>query len=451
MLPAASIALGLLPVCAPAEMLAPIAYAFHAIPRAVRMTSPLRMGIDDDQDGAEAVVDDLQRRLERRPNDPILHLDLARAHMMLGHTISAAMSLRRSLEIDASPSVLLAYNAVADDLLEGNDLAEAEACWRHSLSIDSSDLGVQERLAVTLRKAGKLDDAAQILHSMILALRGSELESPLYVDLGDTIDQIVPLEGTGPEWVDASFTPSPRSIQVGGEMLSAVECYERAIALDSANGMAFKRLGDMLVLTDGPAGALHAFEQAARLLPDDICCATHAFYGAPSHKLLDRLPLPMRQNVEQPGSQPAAGEEGLAKLRLRMPRAWDDEWVGRAADVFEEMGAVVLASLLNGEELSVLRAAVATACESETTLDFSSETREASHRVHLALPLEGDTRVVVDDVARRLWPLLSCVLQSDEVPLIGAGCMVVSPGAAGQELHKDVRASTVSARGRSWQ
>ena len=71
---------------------------------------------------------------------------------------------------------------------------------------------------------------------------------------------------------------------------------------------------------------------------------------------------------------------------------------------------------------------------------MTDETRAPDRRRHRALPLDDDSaRAVLSDATRRLWPLLSRVLQAEaRAPLIGSGFMRVAPGAAAQPLHKDV-------------
>ena len=63
----------------------------------------------------------------------------------------------------------------------------------------------------------------------------------------------------------------------------------------------------------------------------------------------------------------------------------------------------------------------------------------------------GEAGEVLSPLIARLWPLLSIILQAEAAPLVGAGFMRVGPGAAGQELHKDVhghdRHGGVAARG----
>jgi ectoine hydroxylase-related dioxygenase (phytanoyl-CoA dioxygenase family) len=63
----------------------------------------------------------------------------------------------------------------------------------------------------------------------------------------------------------------------------------------------------------------------------------------------------------------------------------------------------------------------------------------------------GEAGKVLSPLIARLWPLLAIILQAEAAPLVGAGFMRVGPGAAGQELHKDVhghdRHGGVAARG----
>ena len=63
---------------------------------------------------------------------------------------------------------------------------------------------------------------------------------------------------------------------------------------------------------------------------------------------------------------------------------------------------------------------------------------QAGQREHRALRVSGEAGAALSQVTARLWPLLATILQAEAAPLVGAGFMRVGPGAAGQELHKDV-------------
>ncbi|KAL1510731.1 hypothetical protein AB1Y20_007020 [Prymnesium parvum] len=370
------------------------------------------------------------------PSEARRLFDCAAALMAGGDAVAAAASLRRALELGGPTELTLgAYHAVADALVGCAEYAEAEACYRHSLQLAPEDLGVKERLAATLRAAGRLPQAASVLRELVEEVGGdTEAQAWLYVDLGGVIDELVPLEGTGPEWVQTCerglAKAAPRAVRVGegeGERLSAEECYRRAIRLAPHHGEAHKRLADVLVLQQGAAAAQPEYEAAARLMPDDICCATHSFYGGAPPRLLPPLrleaaPLPLPR-----------GARGLRALTL----AYRPEEAARAASTFETYGAVVLPALLPPAECEHLLAAVEDAC-ARGALDFSSETRDAARREHRALRLDARTRRALDGALASLHPLLCRVLQCAAPPLIGAGCMRVRPGAAAQQLHKDV-------------
>ena len=347
-----------------------------------------------------------------------MHFELAGAHMARGCVTEAAMSLRRSLELDASAGsfVLDAYHEVADALFSANLYSEAEACWRHSLAVCPENLGVKERLAAALRASGRLADAASVLHALLWELSGNpEEQSWVYVDLGGLIDQLVPLKGAGPEWVEPSTLAPSRFVTLGDaeEDLSAEICFRRAIALDPQNGEAHKRLADVLVLMKGASVAQKEFKIAARLLPHDICCATHAHYyevADPSAGRRDLPPIPLATDGGGEGVEhsTALGSDGLPALTV----AFEGEgWADRAASTFEKHGVVVLPSLLDAAQCQTLRAAVHRLCDDDNTLDFTSETRDAARRVHKALPLQGDTRESLHGALATLWPLLSRILQ----------------------------------------
>ena len=312
-------------------------------------------------------------------------------------------------------------------------VAAAEQCWIHSLGIDPDNLGVRERLAATLRSAGRLLEAAQVLHGMLPRLEGRAERCGVLLDLGGLIDEIAPIPGVGPEWVDptSSLPASPR-VRLGSgeavEPLSAEACYRRAAEADPECGEAHKRLADVLVLVAGEAAALPSFERAAALMPDDVCCATHVYCGAPPPRARTALPL-----VETPEEPHAT----LATLTGRVPGCY-----GAMAASFELHGALVIPSLLSAADVDSLRAAVDAASDDARTLDFTSETRDAERREHKALPLaHARTAATLGAACRALWPVLAEALQVEAagcVPLLGAGFMKVRPGAAAQRLHKDV-------------
>ena len=87
-----------------------------------------------------------------------------------GKTLRAAVCLRKSLQLDSSDQIVLdAFHETAETLLHENNLAAAEACWQKSLELDRSQVGVLERYAFTLRRAGRLPESANALYETIHA------------------------------------------------------------------------------------------------------------------------------------------------------------------------------------------------------------------------------------------------------------------------------------------
>ena len=378
-----------------------------------------------------------------------------------GKTLRAAVCLRKSLQLDASDQIVLdAFHETAETLLHENNLAAAEACWQKSLELDRSQVGVLERYAFTLRRAGRLPESANALYETIHADAAMDDEAKcwLWLDLGALLEDIAPIPGAGSA---VSLLEPPIDapiVHVGGEDLTAEECYDRAIALAPSVGAAHKRLADLLVQTEGPEAAHPSFERAASLLPSDICCATHTYYGSDNQRRhLPPLPLVAA----------SASITTLSDLTLTPPPSDGNglaaEWASTAAELFETHGAISLPSMLDSKQIETLRSAITSACEEgeaafteeededgisfvwaeenayEDEDDFSAETRAPEHRTHKALRIEGGVEKALGEVLATLWPLLSSLLQAEEhAPLIGAGFMVVRPGASAQELHKDV-------------
>ena len=154
------------------------------------------------------------------PQDPMAHYQLGLAQLDSGSAVAAATSLRRSLELGLLDSTqawhddpLGPYHAAADALLEAEEYAAAEECWRYSLQLDGQNVAVRERLAATLRLSGRLAEAADELHDTLALLpeEDEEVRCWLLLDLGAVIEDIAPIEGTGAEWPCASSTSSSAS------------------------------------------------------------------------------------------------------------------------------------------------------------------------------------------------------------------------------------------------
>ena len=456
-----------------------------------------------------AVVETLAQADVRIDDEALALFDRGCAALDAGECSSAAAQLRRSVELDATRAEALgALHAAAYELLElaaaDNDmgpaaadhLADAEACWRVSLRAESPGRPWHDQLAPatalvgTLRRVRRDGAAADVAHDALLLVPGGDETAAarawLWTTLGALIEDIVPARPTedGSLADDVARVASPEPVVVGAARaaLTPEDCYLRAIEATpdtrearSERGQTYKRLAEWRALTRGAAAADGAFAAAARLLPSDISCATHAHYGAPrarSGVRALRMTAPPRADETDASSN--------ARLRaLTIARAdgeTDSMWGARAAACFERDGVVVLPRLLDDEQCAALDAAVA-AAEAGDVEDFTDQTHEASGgvaRTHRALPLGASAVgrdaatasaavLALDAVARALWPPLSRALQvaggdADDdadreanggglAPLLGAGFMRVAPGARAQALHRDVQGHDRHPRG----
>lgn len=449
-----------------------VATALFAVPRSVpgvRMCAPMHNRASD-------ALAALRQQIERDPENPQVHFELAALHMATGNPEEAADAMRKSVELEPFNDMAKeAYASIADELFGDGKYAAAESCWRHLDEIgDGMDPAVGERLAAALQRTGRLREAADVLFQTVQSpLLETGEQSWLWNDLGALIESIAPIPGAGPEWPQETeggqLAPLVR-IGDSKEALSSIECYRRAIALDPDNGQAHKALADALVILGGPSAAHAEFQRAAELMPLDICCATHCMYdGTPAApRPLAPLPLPSADERSAPGdgaTTPVAAV-GLEALTVHVPAvggAGDgaedglactedglggSDWASDAARRFEIHGAVVMPGLLDEDACTALASAVAVARKEEEGGDFSQETREARYREHRALRVggTGGAATILGQVLAKLYPLLSRVLQADSaeeeeasgIPLLGSGFMAVGGGAAEQELHKDV-------------
>ena len=319
---------------------------------------------------------------------------------------------------------------------------------------------LRERLSAALRNIHKLNESAHELYQVIELLERGELEQQeikttlcyLYLDLGYLIEEIRPLPGAGYDYPETTSVRIPTVIfqrgnkkrnqmdKINDVELSALDCYKRAIDLDDQCGLAHKRFADAFAILDRNDEALREFELAAKYMPEDVCCATHLYFAAQNngHLLEKKQALPLsHHNIV------AKQLEELCVNPKQLELKANGE-IENIAKLFETNGALVIPEMLNAQDVELLSGLVdGLVVESSRGLavtDFTDETKAAKHRIHMSLPLDRKEIPSISDLLKRLYPLLSFILQSEQkaLPLIGSGFMQTYPGAKGQELHKDV-------------
>ena len=430
--------------------------------------------------------------------EPTLEQTLSAAAYVKTQLDSIVNSGRRDMSSVSQQEMLLNdLHSIASTLLEYDANSEAAVLFRYSLDeFDPANIAVRERLSAALRAMGSMEESARELYRVIHTLEEEinsqdqmgmvgadtgESLSWLYLDLGGLIEEMQPLPGAGPSWdvaiqmeaeapkvtlefdseLEDGFTISlddddddddddeedvdlmnddsdTKCIQ--NEDLSAIECYRRAILYNGKNGSAHKRLADALAIIGENAEALKEFEVAAEMMPMDICCATHAFYGKKLDRQIQKEALTMD---EGPVSKLLDDLKWNANSLVQN----DETEISNMAAAFERDGVIVLPAVVSQDDCDhllkriddIILKAVAGG-DIDNTLDFTDETRSAANRVHLALPLKGDHADTLSGVFCQVHPLLKKILScsGDKIPLLGSGLMRTSPGAKGQELHKDV-------------
>ena len=325
--------------------------------------------------------------------------------------------------------------------------------FQYSLNNCNNDPAVRERLSAALRMLGQLERSAQELFHVIKVLEmiddagDTSTLCMLYLDLGFLIEDIMlPLPGAGYELIEpiTNEKDAPKfTFELDSSPLSSIDCYRTAIGLDPGCGLAHKKLADALAIIGNNEEALREFEVAARHLPNDICCATHLHFAS---KPEIRDALKAKEPISLP--QGIALAKKLDDISVETYNPIGRELLSDLAAKFELNGVLVFRQALSAEDVNVLShkvdAVISLAAEGDVKVaDLTEETKAATHRTHLALPLIEEERhtTVISNLMARLNPLLELILQSNDgkdIPLIGAGLMQTSPGAKAQDLHKDV-------------
>ncbi|KAJ1453663.1 hypothetical protein M885DRAFT_618858 [Pelagophyceae sp. CCMP2097] len=382
-------------------------------------------------------------------------LELGLRQLRKGDEVGASTSLRQAAGLEPKDErCLKALRLVGDALAHRKKFEAALDCYQLSVSLEPEDAAVGERYAKTLSFLGRIPEGAEALYETVKRLPQDDgALGWLYFDLGVMIESLEPPPGTAAEWATGELSAG---VELCGVDVTAEECYRSALFHQPDLGEAQKALADYIVATRGASAARPYYEAALELVPNDVSAATHALYGEGRPTARAALALPPAEAgddvldaaLADGALLTAADLESLREPTVASLSVFPDEgsWdVTTAAAIFERHGVVVLPNFIGHSERKVLRKATDTKSgDAEVIVDFTAETRAYDHRVHRALSLgrpgDGVTEAL-DDVTRRLWPLFAAVLQAgpeEKLPLIGAGFMVVSPGADAQELHKDV-------------
>lgn len=340
---------------------------------------------------------------------------------------------------------------------ELGDQTAAESAWRKSIALDPQGevaVGSYQNLGALLRRSNRMKESRDAYAS---ALRLKPESAEAYLGLGKCF--------TAPAGADATLDPASRRAY----LVHLSSTYGVAARLQPTNAGAYNAMGEGLLMFGlrepceelGGKSALDMYKAALDLSPANTCAATHVAYGSRQGVAAPSV-LPGSVSGEAAAAEAAeaealcegdllsaAGANGLAatvahSLDEISADASAPGGAERAAEIWRRNGVVVFPSLLTGEELAGLREHVLAAAANESATDYTAVTRNSRHRVHKALPV-GAAAAAIKALAASLAPMLHSALGGGgELSLLESGFMVTSPGAEGQQMHRDVAPAVCS-------
>ena len=395
----------------------------------------------------------------------------ARAHHSLGDALAlerawpeASAAYRDALA--ARPAHAPGWASLGNTLEEQGQYDEAEASWRKALEMAPDDDGTLLNLGGMLRRSERMGEARDAFER---AVGASPENAEAYMALGKCYQ--APKGG---------LAAADRGETLRHYVRYVASTYGVAIKLQPTNAGAYNAIGEGLRMygvegvceeLDG-LGAHEMYEHALRLSPANTCAATHVAFGRPSSadgggggdEVCDAeaavgtggadgstvlgalLPDEERAAASEAARGGLADGAGLADLSHEVGGgglADGSEELRAALGTWRRHGVAVFPSLVDGDALATLAAAVEEAAAGDGTLDYTAVTRNSKHRVHKSLPV-GAAEAALSQIASRLRPFLATALGADALSLMESGFMVTSPGAEGQQFHRDVAPALVS-------
>lgn len=341
------------------------------------------------------------------------------------------------------PAHAPSWASLGHALEEQGKAGEAEAHWRKAIELGRANGGEEAEwhlsLAATLRRSDRAHEA-KASYQAALGVNPKSVEA--YLGLGKLL-------------------PPPADEASAKSYLQGLrDTYGAALALEPDRAAAYTAIGEgmrMYGLQGGceefeGKGAIDMYQQALALVPDNTCALTHVAFG-------DRVPIDPEVTAEltmMTSSEDAADaddeEDGMSldpaaptvdSLCAPVDLARSADSLSRALRLWRRNGLAVFPSLLDEKQTAALLKHVRDAQHGNKTNDFTSVTRDNSHRVHKALPV-GEARAALEQIAKRLQPFLESALGTDAPALLESGFMVTAPGASAQNFHRDVPPAVVA-------
>lgn len=236
----------------------------------------------------------LRDLLKTNPTSPEVHNCLGVAHLQKNSFAEAEAEFREAIRLN--PAFVRAYNNLGSTLAQAGDIARGIEVLRQGLEHAPADFQLRLNLAMALRSKGDAPEALELFRSL---LREHAEESALHYQYGQTLRQKGDLDGAmaafekalelEPESVQASYAlgqalrqSSARATRLRGpsdllkagtqalsrgDLSSAREAAQKAVASDSTSAEAHHLLGFALWYGGDRKGAAEALDRALELNP----------------------------------------------------------------------------------------------------------------------------------------------------------------------------------------
>jgi tetratricopeptide (TPR) repeat protein/serine/threonine protein kinase len=216
-----------------------------------------------------------------RPDSPGAHLNLGNALLDGGQVDEAIACYRHALDLD--PKYASAHNNLGNALKARGKMDEAIGCLRKAIELDPNFTSAYSLLGSILGRKGQLDEAIACLRKAI-ALNSRHAST--HADLGDALA----VKGQLDEAIACyrkALELDPRYVVVHyrlgmvlgkkGQVDEAIACFRQAIQLDAKFARAHGSLGEALATKGEVDAAIACLRRAIELDPTDV--EAHSFLG----------------------------------------------------------------------------------------------------------------------------------------------------------------------------
>jgi protein O-GlcNAc transferase len=225
---------------------------------------------------AADAVDAFRRAARLRPQEAAAHAELGASELSAGDLPAARHSLTRALELDGR--LVTAAVHLGEALRLQEDFAGATAAFQHALQVDASCAAAHLGLG---RLESLLGNAEKARRHFVAAGGGATNDPSIAISLavelekagsaGQALDVLRDASRTRPQNPDVHDAMGALLHRLG-KLPEALDCYERALAIDERRLQTWIHSGNALESMGALARAIENFEQGLRLKPADEQC-----------------------------------------------------------------------------------------------------------------------------------------------------------------------------------